>query len=94
MEMVTLALLRTTENPGQTIYTFAETITSGSCVSHPTVDIAAASGGLGYRNSDGVTALLSISGAPLEPGSSDDLMVSGSSCQASLEGVCRPPLTE
>lgn len=81
----TLALLRTTENPGQTIYTFAETITSGSCVSHPTVDIAAASGGLGYRNSDGVTALLSISGAPLEPGSSDDLMVSGSSCQASLE---------
>lgn len=79
-----LALLRTTENPGQIIYTFTETITSGPCVAHPSVDLAAASGGLGFRNSDGVSALLGISGSPLDPSTTDDLMVSGSSCEASL----------
>jgi methionine-R-sulfoxide reductase len=85
-----LMYLRATVSPAQTIYSFAETLDNapgsrGGCVAHASVDVAAASGGLGYRNSDGVSALLPITGSPLDASTSDDLMVSGSSCEASLE---------
>jgi len=46
------------------VYTFTERIISGDCERHLTIDIAAASGGLGYRNTDGVAAILAIAGPP------------------------------
>ena len=46
------------------VYTFTERIISGDCERHLTIDIAAASGGLGYRNTDGVTAIMAIAGPP------------------------------
>ena len=67
-----------------TIYTFSETITSGDCVSSPSIQVALVSGGLGFRNDlDQSSGQLAISGPPL--GEGEDLMVSADSCAASLE---------
>jgi peptide methionine sulfoxide reductase MsrA len=73
-------LRRATLGP-PTIYVFTERITSGNCMAHATIDVAAASGGLGYRNSDGISALLALTGPPPV---TEDLMVSADSCEASM----------